>query len=570
MGYFDLNSNRPENIKLTLYELSKEIERESGSEKLTADEIVKKFKNSHGSGIVNHLEKHLKFYVDEYDDFQKLQLLKLLYYYEKDGQKIKLTEILKKPRLENIESVYETDTLYGKYFSELKDKLEAVIGFQEAKKRKEQIYRINQRWNNILANILMYAYSEEGLKPENRQFTIFDLKNAKRFIEDRIWGKLSEPKHHLANEDIFTAFYTMLITHEMVCEQEDRIASYESADIYPEESKEYVREFVKLENSFITEDEQNGIIDELICGSENVNIYRYLIFKKKGSLEKSDIDDLRFVKKHLPTLRKWIMEHKDTGKTNRIYAAWFITAVQEVIYCKNYKIAVVNDAYGILEGRRTLTAILKKPETAQAKHIQMWMIRIENRYSANIGSSELLVSARETEKIYTKIRRWMLQFHNMSDIEFVDNALVHFVERIAIPRWVAGNMLEELERSLHERLPEYIIDFQLLHQIYDLGRELAYDKEAVKNIVWLISKQVENFEQQHFILKNEKEIKDRIFINYSNGKQQEFVLDYWVFRHQAIQFRAFFGVLPDEITEKYSEYGLKKFLVDESNLAFFQ
>ena len=134
----------------------------------------------------------------------------------------------------------------------------------------------------------------------------------------------------------------------------------------------------------------------------------------------------------------------------------------------------------------------------------------------------------------------------------------------------AGNMLDELERSLHESLPEYIIDFQLLHQIYDLGRELAYDKDAVKNIVWLISKQVENFEQQHFILKNEKEIKDRIFINYSNGKQQEFVLDYWVFRHQAIQFRAFFGVLPDEITEKYSEYGLKRFLVDESNLAFFQ
>ena len=570
MGYFDLSSRRPENVKFTLYELSKEIEKEIDNENLTVDDIVKKFKNSHETGIVNHLEKDLNFYIDEYDEFQVLQLLKMLYYYEKDGQRLKLTEILKKPRLENIESTYETDTLYGKYFTELKENLEAVVGQDAARERQELLYRKNQRWNDILANILMYAYGEEGLKPENRYTTIFDLENAKRFIDERILGKLSKPEHHPAKEDVFIAFYTMLIAHEMVCEQEDRIASYESAEIYPAENEEYVREFVRLEKCFLTESEQDKIIDELINGSDNARIYKRMIFKKKGTLDKSEIDGLRFVKKHLPVLRKWLMLHKDTGNPDRLYAAWFITLIQEVLYCKDNKIAVVNDAYGISEGRRTLTAILKKPETAQAKQIQMWMIRIENRYGANIGASDLLMTARDAEKTYIKIRRWMLQFHNMSDIEFVDTALVHFVERIVIPRWVAGNMLDRLELALHDELPEYYVDFQLLRQIHDLGRELAYDINAVNNVVQQITAQVKSFEQQYFILKNEKEVKDRVFINYSNGKQQEFLLDYWIFRHQAIQFRAFFGVQPDEVTEKYQEYGLSKFLVDERNSEFFQ
>lgn len=570
MGYFDLNSSRPENVKLSLYELSKEIAKEVNNDNLTTDEIVKKFKNSHGTGIVNHLEVDLHFFVDEYDDFQKLQLLKMLYYYEKEGKRLKLTEILKKPRLENIKSAYETDTLYGKYLADLKEKLEDIIGEDTAKNRKELIYRKNQRWNTVLANILMYAYGEEGLKPENLRATIFNLENTKRFIDEKILDKLSVPKHHQANEDIFIAFYTMLIAHEMVCEQEDRIASYDSAEIYPSENEEYIKDFAKLEKGLLTESEQDRIIDKLIDGAKDVRFYKRMIFKKKSALDKNEIDGLRMVKKHLPTLRKWVMNHKDTGYPDKMYAAWFVTLIQEAMYCKENKVAVVNDAYGILEGRRTLTAILKKPDTAQAKQIQMWLIRIENRYGANIGASELLMTAREAEKTFIKIRRWMLQFHNMSDIEFVDTALVHFVERIVIPRWVADNMLERMALALHEKLPGYRVDFRLLGQIYDLGRELAYDIDAVNNIVEQITTQVENFEQQQFILKNEKEIKDRVMINYSNGKKQEFVLDYWIFRYHCIQFRAFFEVQPDKVTEKYQEYGLNKFLMDESNKMFFR
>lgn len=563
MGYFDLGSSRPENVKITLYELSKEIEKEIDNENLAVDDILKKFKNSHESGIVNHLEKDLDFYIDEYDAFQALQLLKMLYYYEKDGQRLKLTEILKKPRLENIESSYETNTLYGKYLSELKERLIEVIGEDVAKERLELIYRKNQRWNDILGNILMYAYSEEGLRPENRYKTVFDLNNAKRFNADKILGKLGTPTHHKANEDIFIAFYTMLITHEMVCEQRDRIESYDSAEIYPSENEEYIKNFLKLEKGLLTEMEQNRIIDKLIDGSKDVRFYRRMIFRKKGALDKNDIDGLKFVKKHLPTLRKWVMTHKDTGYPDAMYAAWFVTLIQEVLYCKENKITVVNDAYGIQEGRRSLTAILKKPDTAQAKQIQMWMIRIENRFGANIGASDLLKTAREAEKTFMEIRKWMLQFHNMSDIEFVDTALVHFAERIVIPRWIAANMLDRLTHSLHERLLGYRIDIQQMPQIYDFGRELAYDMDAVDNVVEQITMQVKKFEQQQFILNDVKNVVDTVFINYTNGKQQEFVLNYLIFRYRCIQFNVFYGIQPDEVAKKYKEYGLEKFLGDK-------
>ncbi len=61
MGNFDMNSVFNENMKVSPYELAKELSNEFNGENETADEIYKKLTNSHGSGLLDKLIKHFDF-----------------------------------------------------------------------------------------------------------------------------------------------------------------------------------------------------------------------------------------------------------------------------------------------------------------------------------------------------------------------------------------------------------------------------------------------------------------------------------------------------------------------------
>ena len=122
-----------------------------------------------------------------------------------------MTEILQKPCLSNIRSVYDTETLYGGSLSALMEELESKIGKEAAEQRKKLLYQKNQRWNNALAHVFEYAYDEKKIAPENKEQTEFELNNIKRFLTDEILVKLKEPEEKDSVDDIFISFYTMLI-----------------------------------------------------------------------------------------------------------------------------------------------------------------------------------------------------------------------------------------------------------------------------------------------------------------------------------------------------------------------
>lgn len=70
----------PDGVKCTIYSLCKEIAANSSHETGdTVEDIYKKFTNKDGSGVIDHLRNDLNFEVDEYDEFQKYQFLKLMY-----------------------------------------------------------------------------------------------------------------------------------------------------------------------------------------------------------------------------------------------------------------------------------------------------------------------------------------------------------------------------------------------------------------------------------------------------------------------------------------------------------
>ena len=134
--------------------------------------------------------------------------------------------------------------------------------------------------------------------------------------------------------------------------------------------------------------------------------------------------------------------------------------------------------YGVEEKRRTLTATLKNADKAEAKHIQEWMIRIENRYSADIGGTELQAIVRDIESVFVKIRKWALQHHDLSDFLFVDDALIHTVERMVVPRFIAKSKLDELaDHLLRTGIIQRVFYYETVG-LFNLGRELELDKQC--------------------------------------------------------------------------------------------
>lgn len=573
MGYFDLDkTEKPDGVPCTIYRLCKELESENKESKgYNYNALLKKFHDKSGSGIVDHLKNDLHFDVDKYEDFSKCQFLKLIFRYEYENinvsgrKKYRLTEILQKPCLSNISSVYDTETLYGESLDKLMEELEDKIGKEVANQRKMLLYKKNQRWNNALAHAIEYAYDEKMIAPENKEQTEFDLNNIKRFLSDKILAKLKEPEDKDPVDDIFISFYTLLIAHEMVCEEEDRVDSYDGIELYPIAEQDYAGKFIKYDNYVLTDNVQENILDGLIKNDQSrpINEFRYLIFGSNRELDNEDYSGLRLAMKSKNTFRKWIEKHKplDIDEGSMI-ASWFVAMIQEILYCKRNQIKIKNSAFGIKEGRRTLTAALKSPESAQAKEIQAWLIRLENRYNADIGSHHLQ-AVREIEKLFVEIRRKTLDyhFHNWKDLEFIDDALVHIIERIILPRSLANAMLFRLADSIGEAINIRLVDYAGMKQQWDLGRELAYDQTAISRMTSEIETKAKDCPIDVWdggYLYNE--FKFEFPIHYSDGTEKRF-MTMIAFQGETLVFICFMGIVSNEKAVQYESYGMKDLII---------
>lgn len=91
----------------------------------------------------------------------------------------------------------------------------------------------------------------------------------------------------------------MLIAHEMVCEEEDRVDSYDSIEFYPIAERDYVDRFTEYDNFVLRDIDQENILDGLIRNdqSEQISEFRYLIFDSDRELDQEDYSGLRLAKK---------------------------------------------------------------------------------------------------------------------------------------------------------------------------------------------------------------------------------------------------------------------------------
>lgn len=211
------------------------------------------------------------------------------------------------------------------------------------------------------------------------------------------------------------------------------------------------------------------------------------------------------------------------------------------------------------EKKKTLTSTLKNANRAEAKHIQEWMIRIENRYAADIGGTDLQIIVREIEYIFEGIRRWALQHHDLSDFIFVDDALIHTVERMVVPRFVAKNNLDRLAGRLLDTGIIQRVFYDSTVGLFNLGREIELDKTMIERFVGAVMKNKKEFDKAELIY---KEYKDNIVVHYNI--YDEYINYFYMYsfeKNGRMRITYFRPQVSDEVIEQYDSYGLGRFAI---------
>ena len=159
MCIFDMGRKFSDEYKLTIAALCKELEKEDEKRQgnditgkvLSEEDYRKKLKNPQKSGIVDKLLSHIDFDIEAIaekspqEKFAELRVLKLLYRVEKDSSSnIRFTDILQKPRLDNIPTEFSNKSKYGAVFSEIMSKVENEV--PDAQERATKIGKINAYW----------------------------------------------------------------------------------------------------------------------------------------------------------------------------------------------------------------------------------------------------------------------------------------------------------------------------------------------------------------------------------------------------------------------------------------
>lgn len=93
-----------------------------------------------------------------------LKLLKRLFYIENPRnkeEKVRITNLLQKPRLENIDSGEQGMGRYGAIFNELLADIECVA--PDAMKRKEMIEDIDKYWQGVIIQLNQLVTSDAAL-----------------------------------------------------------------------------------------------------------------------------------------------------------------------------------------------------------------------------------------------------------------------------------------------------------------------------------------------------------------------------------------------------------------------
>lgn len=467
MGKYDIGSKLTNECKLTIYDLAQEIADETEKEiealekktikKETDEEKIKEYpklegivqalKDSKGSGLVNKLNTRLHFDVEKVaassdeEKFQMLKLLKKLYWIEKydtskfvnkhsisASGKIRITDILAKPKMSNIYTYYsESYSEYGEVFNELLADLRSEV--DDADDRKTIIENIEIFWQTLSA--LQYDYVLSDMAIHYPDMCLKELKRINSTL-DNVLDQIGFENIHndIPSEGIMKTFYNILLTHERLCYETDRIRLSEFNDVDNNPSKEYIDLFKRYMDIPLSITSISALIDyhKSNYNSNAINDI-FNLFSYFQEITDEDFKLYNYALENFETVLGWIEKEKDDMNfSSEVQIGILVPVIQEIIYMRkhsdNYRIR--SDFFGYnARNNSLLSALKKRHDELKPALVDVWVRRIDTRFSCNLGLRDLIIEKNKADIKMFKLKKYIFGIHNMKYLKDAHDYLFH-------------------------------------------------------------------------------------------------------------------------------------------------
>ncbi len=586
MGKYDIDSELTPECRLSLNDLVEELDDELNLYE-NIDTYKDKFKNYYKSGLIDKLNKLLRFDIEKLgkksdkEKFDMLKLLKVLFLIEKFGIpkryakhrdtkdiRIRIIDILAKPRLSNVNSYLSEASQYGEIIDNLIDDIKSNV--DDADMCIDMIERIDDYWQYIAGKQFDYVFSDTAL--HNHDDMLTELKRINKRLEEIINNiDISAQQANLHSEGVMKTFFNILLTHRQLCYDIDRIRVNEYIDIDFTPSKEYTQLYLQHESKLISLSSLSFLMKSIDKSEKDDE--RLLFFNLASYYKNISPDDYKHYKYALdraPIVLRWLMAEKpDADYSTSVPLTVLVAVIQEIVYVKKNipKFKIRNDFYGYNADETSLLSTLKHEEEPAPILLYVWVRRIETRFAVNYGASDLIAEKNKAELNLLRVKEFIYGFRNMDDLKHANTYLLHKVAIAHTNAKVAAEIEDDFRFALTEKLRVYgVVITRFVFEVepenvYDLFREVlaAYGDDIAEKIDEIAEKVckciLEAFESNTY--------SDAISVNLNiadaSGITKECCLD---FKYdeigQIFLYQRFRLIYPDDELDRLLQLGIKK------------
>ncbi len=455
MAYFDMDIEYNDSIPLTLAALCREVAAEDGGDRIICDGAYREyFRNGYNSGLIQKLRTNLGYDIDQYlsgdceSKHDALKLLKLLYIIEKHGKpknriksleetRIRITDVLAKPRLGNIKTELPHQSIYGEIIEKLQ--LQVQNSITDADNRKKTIEVFYAYWENAHRRLLNQVFSDAAMRDkDSAKKRIEQILRRIRMIGEEIHDDYAQICAY--DDGVFESFFDLLECHRYKCIDATLLHNLEQAQPLCQPSAEIIAIMDQLEKrdySWDVIDRIERFLDESNDDIEvmnNIIILWPLIFdgQRFEDHEHEDWLRFRFAASHARSVIPWLKSVKgDVVHYEEMRAMpvdLFICIIQEIICVSREKVRLKNDCWGYNNVHQSLRSALKEPEDADPMMVTLWVQRLENRVATAHGGYELICILREIEKVFFRIKQYAFSYYDIRDFSRVNSSLLRDIE----------------------------------------------------------------------------------------------------------------------------------------------